>query len=93
MRLIVAQDGLEVWNGLRFFFLVPKLTVSAAVRLIPSPPALVERRKTKMSDRVWKSATMSRRSLILDDPSNRMNVCFLWVMYSSSRSIIRVIWE
>lgn len=28
------------------------LTVSAAVKLIPNPPALVESKKTKISDRV-----------------------------------------
>lgn len=48
------------------------LTVSAAVRLIPRPPARVLSRKTKMSERDWKSATMSRRSAILDEPSRRM---------------------
>jgi hypothetical protein len=47
-----------------------RLTVSAAVRLMPSPPALVLNRKTKMSDRLWKSATMSRLSEILEEPSN-----------------------
>jgi len=52
------------------------LTVSAAVRLMPSPPARVLSRNTKMSDRVWKSATMSRRSDIFDDPSNLTYVCF-----------------
>lgn len=58
------------------------LTVSAAVRLIPSPPALVLSRNTKMSERVWKSATMSRLSEILDEPSSLMQVCFLCHMYS-----------
>ena len=47
-------------------------TVSAAVRLMPSPPALVLSRNAKMSVLAWKSATMSRRSEILDDPSSRM---------------------
>ena len=53
-------------------YMLKALTVSAAVRLIPSPPALVLSKKTKMSLRVWKSATMSRRSDILEDPSSRM---------------------
>jgi len=52
------------------------LTVSAAVRLMPRPPARVLSRNTKMSDRVWKSATMSLRSDIFDEPSNLMYVCF-----------------
>jgi len=47
-------------------------TVSAAVRLMPSPPARVLSKNTKISDRVWKSATISRRSDIFDDPSSLM---------------------
>lgn len=58
------------------------LTVSAAVKLMPSPPARVDNRNTKMSLRFWKSATMSRRAEILLDPSNRMYRCFLCHMYS-----------
>lgn len=62
--------------------LPPVLTVSAAVRLMPSPPARVDSKKTKMSERLWKSATMSRRSEILDEPSSRMYVCLRCHMYS-----------
>ena len=65
------------------------LTVSAAVKFIPRPPALVLNKNTKMSDRVWKSATMSRRSEILDEPSSRMYVCFLCHMYSCKEKISR----
>ena len=63
--------------------------MSAAVKLIPRPPALVLNKNTKMSDRVWKSATMSRRSEILDEPSSRMYVCFLCHMYSCKEKISR----
>lgn len=31
---------------------------------------------------LWKSATMSLLSEILEDPSNRMYVCFLYTIYS-----------
>ena len=48
-----------------------ELTVSAAVKLMPSPPALVLKRKTKISSLDWKPATVSRRDEILHDPSKR----------------------
>jgi hypothetical protein len=51
---------------------VMALTVSAAVKLMPRPPALVLSKNTKMSDRDWKSATISRLSAIFDDPSSRI---------------------
>lgn len=57
-------------------------TVSAAVKLMPNPPARVESKNTKMSVLLWKSATMSRLAEILLDPSSRMYRCFRCHMYS-----------
>ena len=48
-----------------------KLTVSAAVRLIPRPPALVLSRKTKISSDDWNPATVSRRDEMRHEPSKR----------------------
>ena len=41
----------------------------------------------------WKFATISRLSEIFDDPSSLIYLCLRNAMYSSNRSIIRVIWE
>ena len=83
-----SENSCNYILNIKFFdkLIAALLTVSAAVRLIPSPPALVLSRKTKMSERAWKSATMSRRSEILEDPSSLMYVCFLCHMYSYNTS-------
>ena len=66
-----SAPALEVVRG--FQSESKRMTASAAVRLMPTPPALVESRKTNASSRppVWKRSIDAWRSFCATEPSSR----------------------
>ena len=69
------------------------MTVSAAVRLIPTPPALVDNRNTKLSDSRLNRSMDFWRSFPAMRPSSRSQLYLRYSQNSSMKSIIFTIWE
>ena len=67
--------------------------VSAAVKLIPMPPARVLKRKTGMEELLLNSSIISCRSLMLVLPSKRRNARSNDSIRQPRRSIQSVHWE
>lgn len=62
------------------------MTVSAETKLSPSPPALVDRRKTNMLESWLNSATSTFRASKLLFPSKRLYLYFFSIKTSSIKS-------